>query len=150
MKRALVLAFLLPLFACGDDSTEPDLGLDGTWRFSYGNMTGSYIGINVTCNATAVDFTLTQTEDTFSGVQVGSGRVTCTGGGQTLVDNPVTNFTIVEGQINGNAVTFRLGLIAGQHTATVTGTSMSGTAQWILTSGNISVTVNGQFTAAKM
>jgi hypothetical protein len=150
VKKALVFVLLLPLLACGDDSTEPGLELDGTWRFTFGNMTGSYIGIAVSCNATAVDFTLTQTGNTFSGVQVGSGRITCSGGGQTLLDNPVANLTIVEGTVAGNTIAFRLGLIAGQHNATVTGTSMTGTAQWILASPQASVTVNGQFTAAKM
>jgi hypothetical protein len=149
MKRFLMLVLLLPLFACGDDSTGPEENLNGTWRFSYSNMTGSYIGITVTCTVTAVDVTLTTSGNTFSGIQQGTGRLTCTGGGQTLADSQIAGETIVNGQINGSTVTFRLGSINGQHTGTITGTSMTGTAQWIISSGNVSVTLNGQFTAAK-
>jgi hypothetical protein len=32
----------------------------------------------------------------------------------------------------------------------LSGTSMTGTAQWVVTSGNASITLNGQFTAAKI
>jgi hypothetical protein len=151
VKRFLVLAVLLPLFACGDDDpTGLDVDLNGTWRFSYTNMTGTYIGVTVSCSVTQVDFTLTRTGDTFSGVQVGSGRVTCNAAGQTLVDTDVSGETIVNGQISGSQLTFRLGSIPGQNTATISGTSMTGTAQWVLTQGNASVTLNGQFTAAKV
>jgi hypothetical protein len=152
MKRFLMLALLLPLFAaCGDDdSTGVQSDLNGTWRFSINNMTGTTLGVNINCNVTAVDFTLTTTGNTFSGIQVGTGRITCTGGGQTVADQTFAGETIVSGQINGSQVTFRLGTINGQHTGTVSGTSMTGTAQWVLTSGNFSVTLNGQFTAAKL
>jgi hypothetical protein len=147
----MVLAILLPLLACGDDdSSGPELNLDGSWRFTYNNITGSYLGIGVSCNVTTVDFTLTQTGDTFSGVQVGSGRLTCNSAGQTVLDSPVSGETIVDGQLSGSEVTFRLGSIPGQNTATISGTSMIGTAQWILSNGNVAVTMNGQFTAAKM
>ena len=149
MKRVLMLALLLPLFACGDDSTGPDENLEGTWRFSYANMTGATLGINVTCSVNTVDFTLTRSGSTFSGIQQGSGRIVCNSAGQTT-DSQVAGETIVNGQINGSTLTFRLGTIPGQHTGTMTGNSMTGTAQWIYTSGNLTVTLNGQFTAAKI
>lgn len=149
MKRFLMLALLLPLFACGDDSTGPEENLNGTWRFTYSNMTGSFIGTNVTCNVTALDATLTVTGNTFSGIQQGSGSMTCNVGGQTQVFQ-LTGNTIVDGQISGSTVTFRLGSVNGQHTATLSGTSMTGTAQWVITQGNASITLNGQFAAAKI
>jgi hypothetical protein len=145
-----MLVLLLPLFACGDDSTGVEDNLNGTWRFSYSNMTGSYIGVTVSCNVSALDAVLTVTGNTFSGIQQGTGTMNCTIAGQSQ-QFALSGNTIVDGQINGSNVTFRLGTTAGgQHTGTVTGTSMTGTAQWVITQGNQSITLNGQFTAAKI
>ena len=156
MKRLVMLALLLfvplSLTACSDDDDPSGLesNLNGTWRFSYNNMTGAVLGLTVACNVTAVDFNLTTSGTTFSGVQTGTGRLTCTLAGQPYVDTPFAGETIVNGQISGSQITFRLGTLTGQNTATVTGTSMTGTAQFIVTQGNQSVTLNGQFTAAKI
>src|SRR5688572_21135408 len=88
MRRFLMLALLLPLFAaCGDDdSTGLDANLNGTWRFSINNMTGTALGVPISCNVSSADFTLTTTGNTFSGIQTGTGRFVCTAGGQPLTD----------------------------------------------------------------
>ena len=77
----------------------------------------------ITCVAVAA---LPVSYTTFSGVQTGSGRLTCTLAGQPYVDTPFAGETIVNGQISGSQITFRLGTLTGQNTATVTGTSMTG------------------------
>jgi hypothetical protein len=154
MKRLVMLALLLfvPLSvtACSDDDdpTGLETSLNGTWRFSYNNMTGTLLGIPVSCSAAAVDFNLTTTGTTFSGIQVGTATGSCTLAGQTT-QQVLSGETIVNGTISGSTITFRLGTLAGQNTATVTGTSMTGTAQWIYALNNQTITLNGQFTAAK-
>lgn len=151
MKRLLLIVFGLGLSACAGDATGPkDASVAGTWRFSYSNMTGALQGITVSCSGGPFDFSVTQSGSTFSGVQVGLANLVCTSQGQTLFSQSVAGETIVNGQVTGSSVTFRLGSIAGQHTATVSGTSMSGSAQWIFADASTSLILSGQFTAARM
>ncbi|MGH7468843.1 MAG: hypothetical protein ACRENP_12875 [Longimicrobiales bacterium] len=151
MKRLLLGALSISLVACSSDTSGPsNAELAGSWRFSYVNMTGGVQGAVLTCNVASLDFTITQTGTTFSGVQNGAGRMSCVSGGQTIVDQLIGGETIVGGQITGQSITFRLGTIAGPHSATVAGTSISGTAQWVFPAGTTTVTMNGQFTAARM
>ena len=135
MKKIFMMVALLPLLACSD-STGTDADLNGTWRFTYTNLAGSYIGLNVQCTLGDVEFALTQSGDTFSGTQVGSEQLTCTAGGTTVADTELANFTIVNGQISGNSVTFQFGTVPGQNNATLSGdSSMSGTTQLLITGG---------------
>ena len=151
--RRLTLAFLLAaVAACGGDSSSgPDTpSIAGTWRFSFSNMSGAFQGIPVSCNAAALDFALSQSGTTFSGAQVGAGRLTCSAQGEIIVDDLIGLETIVGGTINGSNVSFRLGTFSSQHNGTVSGGSMSGTASWTITDGNLSLTLNGQFTAVRL
>ena len=148
--RILSVCLLSFLAACGDSTGPSNASLQGTWRFSYSNLTGAFQGATVTCGGGPFDFSITQTGSTFSGVQVSSARVTCSVQGTTVVDELIASETIVNGQISGSNVTFRLGSLAGQHSGTVTGTSMTGNAQWVFVEGNTTLTLNGNFSAAKL
>lgn len=151
MKRLLLVALFLPLLGCGGDATGPrQASVSGTWRFSYNSMAGTVQGVTVTCNVSALDFNLTQSGNTFSGIQVGTGNMSCSAPGVTPFSYSVVGETIVNGQITGSSISFRLGSVTGQNTAAVAGTSMSGTAQWVIPVDNAALTLNGQFTAAKM
>lgn len=146
----LVLLVSSTLLTGCSDATGPSApNLAGTWRFVYSNMAGTVEGVTIACNIGA-DFTITQTGSAFSGVQVGPARMTCSALGQPVVDEIVSGETIVNGQATGASITFRLGSIQGQSSGTVNGTSMSGTAQWLFVSGNSAMTLNGNFTAAKL
>jgi hypothetical protein len=152
MRRFPFAILLAATVACGGDSPSgPDTpSVAGTWRFSYNNMSGVVQGVSVSCNAAALDFALSQSGTTFSGAQVGVGRLLCFAQGQTIVDELIGSETLVAGSINGPSISFRLGTIAGQHNGTVSGGSMTGTATWSLNSGSVTVTLNGQFTAVRL
>jgi hypothetical protein len=147
-KRLGYLALVLLSAACSD-STGPDADLSGTWRFSYTDMSGPFQGGTLRCDLDAADFVITQTGFEFFGDQIGSARLRCTASGLTVVDELVGDETIENGEVSGRNVTFRLGTIAGQHNGRVSGSSISGTARWVLTSGNLSVTLDGEFDAER-
>lgn len=149
MKRSLLLSLVVVVAACGGDATGPkNASVGGTWRFAF-TLSGTMSGVAVTCTVGGADFNLTQSGNTFSGVQVGTGTLTCTAPGTQAFNEQIAGETIVNGQINGNAVTFSLGSIPGQHSGSISGTSMSGTAQWNLP-GATPIVLGGQFTAAKL
>jgi len=152
MKRFRLLLIVVAAVACsGKGLIGPwTPSIAGAWRFSYSGMSGALQGVTVTCTTGALDFTLTHSGTAFSGVQLGSSRVMCSAQGTTVVDAVLNAETIVNGTINGSSISFRLGTVPGQHTGTVSGTSMSGTARWLFTEGNTTLTLNGQFTAAKL
>ena len=146
MRRAwLVLPFLL-LGCGGGDSTGPSTAeVGGSWRFSWSNLSGS----GVSCNASG-DFQLTQSGTTFSGVQYGTGTIICLAGGESLTDL-IVGETLAAGQVNGSAVSFRIGSVQSTHSGTVSGGSMSGTATWTFDLGDgLVVNLAGQWTAVRL
>ena len=154
MKRFGMLALTLLLISCGDDSTEPDAELDGTWQFTYSSISGSLIGLTVSCTVTPVTFTITQSGNTFTGTQVGTSQLTCSAGALGTLQQPLTSYAIDNGQLSGSSVTFRFRNSAGaglegQNSETLSGTSMSGTTQLTVTVGTTPVTLTGQFTAQR-
>lgn len=151
MNRFLLLTITLGVLACGGDATGPqNASVAGTWRFNYTGMNATVQGSTMSCTAGPLDFAITQNGTAFSGTQVGSGAIACTAPGQEPLNDMISGETIVGGQVSGSAVSFRLGSIAGQHTGTVAGGSMSGTAQWIFSEGAMSLTLSGQFAATKL
>lgn len=110
-------------------------------------MSGMLEGVQFSCTAGSMDFSITQTGGSFSGVQTGTGRLVCSTASEIVVDTFISGETIVNGQITGSSLTFRLGSIDGAHSATVSGTSMTGNAHWLFEDGP---TLSGQFTAVKM
>ena len=158
-RRFLILALALPLVACGSNSTGPsDAAIEGSWRFTFNDMTGeSLLGEVVSCDTESIEFAMTQTGTTFSGVQVGNIILTCTAEGELVVEGLVAGLTIVNGQVSGSTVTFGfatvtfgVGFLSGQHIATVSGTSMDGTAQWIVTNENLTLLLTGELTAVRL
>jgi hypothetical protein len=145
-KRIGYLALVLVSAACSD-STGPEADLTGTWRFNYFDMSGPYQGATLSCDIDTADFTITQTGSTFFGDQIGSARMTCTAFGQLVVDELIGGESIENGQVSGRNVTFRLGTISGQHSGRISGSSISGTAQWTMSDGSRSITLNGDFEA---
>lgn len=148
---ALAVVATLPLTACsGDSSTGPEnVEISGTWQFTFGTMSGSLLGVVVNCNSDPFDFQITQTDVTFSGLQVGESELTCVAQGQVLSSGPVNSETIVDGEVDGSTVTFRFGSLQGLHTATVTGNAMSGTAEWTVTNEGLTLSLSGSFTAVR-
>ena len=151
MMRGPILLLIAATLSCGGDSNGPKTpSLTGTWRFSYSSMTGTFDGVTVECAATALDFTLSQSGNSFSGVQANLARIFCLRQGTAIVDTNLDQETLVNGSISGSTVSFQLGILGGPNAGTVTGSSMSGTAQWNFLSGNVPVTLTGPFTAAKL
>ncbi len=151
MNRFLLLTITLGVLACGGDATGPkNASLAGTWRFNYTGMSATVQGATFSCTAGPLDFNITQNGSAFSGSQVGSGAISCTAPGQDPLNDVISGETIINGQVSGSGVSFRLGSIAGQHVGTVIGSSMSGTAQWIFSEGSMTLTLSGQFAATKL
>jgi len=154
MKRLplpiLGLALLLGCGGANNNVVPPEDLVAGTWRFNYTNMGGSLQGLPVTCTPVTLDFSITQGLFTFTGVQVGSGTITCSTAAGVVTNRAITQETITRGQIDGRRIVFRLGQIPGSHTADVGPTSISGVAQWVLTAGNVLLILNGQFSATRL
>lgn len=152
MKRLPILALAL-LLGCGgsDNNVVPPATLvSGTWRFNYTNMTGQLQGLPVTCTPVSLDFSITQGLFTFSGVQVGTGTITCSTVAGVVTERVITRETITEGQIDGNTIVFRFGGIPASHIAVVTRTAINGAAQWVLSAANVTLILNGQVHAARL
>jgi hypothetical protein len=148
--RTMTLGLLAILaFGCGgSDSTGPNstANVAGTWTASLSNMSGS----GVSCSSTsATTLTLTQSNTTFSGGYSG-GELTCSGPGGTF-SSFVGNGTILNGQVNGNSVSFDLDTPDFHHTGTVSGNSISGSATWLIDFGAPTgeVTLSGSWGAAR-
>jgi hypothetical protein len=139
---------LIGILACGgNDGTGPgSTTISGTWSASLANLSGS----GVDCSSTSpTQLTLNQTGATFSGSYSG-GELFCTAPGST---GPVSVGTgsIVNGTVSGTSLSFDLGTPDFHHEGVVSGTSMSGTAQWTLDFGIPAgeVTLDGTWQAAK-
>jgi hypothetical protein len=152
MKRLPILA-LAVLLGCGGDNNSvapPETLVAGTWRFTYTNLTGSVQGIGVSCAPVELDFSITQGLFTFSGVQVGTGTVTCSTNAAVLVSQVITGETIVQGQIQGSSIAFGFGTMSGVQTGIVGRTSINGTSQWLLQGNGVTLLLTGQFTAVRL
>lgn len=148
--RTVIVSALLLVAACGESAgpfpVVSHAQLGGSWRFDFTNMIGTMDGELLTCSATNMNFAITQSHGTFAGVQVGDGHLFCTQAGETVADEPVGGETIINGTVSRNNVTFRLGSVEGAHTATVSGSTMTGTARWIFEN---ELTLDGEFQAAR-
>ncbi|HEU4647612.1 MAG TPA: hypothetical protein VFS33_01035 [Gemmatimonadales bacterium] len=125
MRAVFALTLLLVAGCSGDGPTASDPStLNGTWSASFTNLGGS----GISCSTTTVTATLTTSGNTFTG-NYGSGTMTCAAAGQSE-SAPIPGGVIVNGTINGNAVTFDLDTPDLHQTGTLSGNSMSGTAVW--------------------
>ena len=155
MRKQLWALMALALVACGGDSTGPSNtppNVAGAWRFTWANMDATVDGETIVCTA-IMDFNLNQSGATFSGVQTQTlGNMTCTILGEgTVLDEALGGETIINGQLTGQQVSFRLGTVDGTNTGTISGTSMTGNASWVFDlGGGTSVSLTGTWSAAKL
>lgn len=138
---------LLGVLACGDDNGAGpgSVNVTGTWSASLTNLSGS----GVSCSSTTpTQLTLDQTGTTFSGSYNG-GELFCSGPGGTG-PVPVGSGSVVNGTVSGSNLSFDLDTPDFHHTGTVSGSSMSGTAQWTMDVGLPlgMVTLTGNWEAA--
>lgn len=153
MKRFFSILGALVLVACsGDDSTNPSADqLDGTWRFSFSNVSGTRDGTTLSsCTIGVTDFTIAQTGSTFTGSQVGSSTAACTVFGVTVFSQSLTGLAIIDGQISGSTITFGIAGAQGQQSATITGNSISGTLHIVTGTTGDESTLDASFTATKL
>jgi hypothetical protein len=152
MKHLPILA-LAVLLGCGGSNNNvvpPENLVAGTWRFTYTNLTGSIQGLGVSCAPVSFDFSITQGLFDFSGVQVGTGTVTCSTNAAPIVNQAITGETIVQGKIDGRSIRFAFGTMGGLQTGIVGQTTITGTAQWVLVANSVTLILNGQFTATRL
>src|SRR5215470_16274306 len=152
MKRLLILA-LAVLLGCDNNNNNvvpPETLVAGTWRFRYTGMSGSIQGMGVSCGPVELDFSIRQGLFDFTGVQVGTGTVTCSTNVAPLISHVIAGEAITNGKIDGRSIGFRFGRIPGLQNGIVGLTSITGTAQWILVSNNVTLVLNGQFTAVRL
>jgi len=147
--RRLSVVLLAAALACGGESSSTgpsNANVTGAWSASFINFAGS----GITCNATGIIMQLTQTDTSFSGTYAGgtyvckgpSGAVQVAGGG---------NGTIINGIVNGAAVSFDVDTPNAHYTGTVSGLSLSGQgAETLNFGGTIGlVTLSGSWGAVK-
>jgi hypothetical protein len=149
MHRLPVHAILVWILACGgDDGTGPGFeNVTGSWNLSITNMTGG----GATCSTSSpVQISFQQNTTTLSGSFSGGGLLNCTAPFGSF-SAPISSGSVVNGQINGNQVSFDLGSAAFHQEGTVTGSSMGGTATWGFQSGSASTlgTLTGSWTATR-
>jgi hypothetical protein len=137
---------LLALAACGGDSpSEPsDADIDGPWRISYSNLSGS----GLTCGTpVAANLDLNQNGGAFTG-SYGPLTLRCTDGNTSAEAS--FEGVVANGTVDVNAVSFDLDTQDFHQTGTVSGTSMSGTARWVVDiGGGTTVTLNGNWSAVR-
>lgn len=121
MKR-LLAALLVLASACSKDSTGPSIpNVAGSWNADW-NFTVNGVNCHM---AGGLPLSLNQTGTSFSG-QFASGTFACTDGSSATFSNG----TVVNGNLNGNTVTFDLDTPDQHQTGTITGSTMSGNATW--------------------
>jgi len=144
--RMILLSMAVVLAACGggDGGSGPSIpDVAGSWRFAAQNLSGS----GVSCSFANAPLNLDQSGDTFTGTY-GPVSGSCLGGGESFdftVQGTVVNGTITQ----GGAVQFDLDSPDFHHSGNLSGNSMSGTARWFFDLGSQTVTLNGQWSAAK-
>jgi hypothetical protein len=139
---------LIGVLACGSDNGTGPISTDvtGSWSASLSDLSGG----SVSCNSTApTALTLDQTGASFSGSYSG-GELFCSGPGGTG-SMPVGSGSVIHGTVSGSNLSFDLDSPDFHHTGSLSGTSMSGTAEWTIDFGLPVgvVTLNGNWEAAK-
>lgn len=153
MKRVIV-ALTVGLIACSGDSAGPQgVSLEGNWVFSFSRGGSDIPAPPHVCRGDSLDFAITQRDATFTGVQVGSGRLRCEGqGGVSVLDVTIAGATIVDGSIEESDMSFR---INGPPSAVVTGSinpnesHLEGTAEWQVVIGGVTYRVVGSLSGDK-
>jgi len=148
---ATIAAGSLALSSCGVGDPfglldAEDTDLSGSWTYSSPNLDGTLVGSAVTCSVSGMTLSLTQTGTSFSGTAAG-GTFTCFDGGPPM-SQPLTA-VVANGQVDGKAVQFDFNASNWRHTGTVSGSTMSGSVTLVLEDVVATVTLNGQWSAAR-
>ena len=120
---------VLTILACGGDEIPsaprvPDVA--GVWTANWSNLNTN----GLSCLASGVHLTLTQYGTRFSGTY-NSGTLACN---DSVMGTP--NGMVVNGLLNGNGVTFQLDTPNLQQGGELSGSSMNGTAVWLVAGTN--------------
>ena len=139
------LAFAAIVAACGDTTGPKSVSLTGSWAYSASNLSGS----GLSCGVSGTIVSITQTGSTFTGAYSG-GTINCSGLGGTASE-AIGSGTVVNGSVNGNAISFDFDTQDFHNVGQASGNSISGTATLKLDFGAPTGVVNlvGQFAAAK-
>jgi len=116
---------LVSTLGCGEgDPAEPLLPADvgGRWQFRFGLMTGP----GVRCGPYAIEYVITQSGNTFTGVVDSGYSISCSEGG---MPEHITS-SISDGEVAGNSVTFELAMGEAEYVGTVEGDAMNGSSTW--------------------
>jgi hypothetical protein len=149
MHRLPLLGPLVWILACGGDDNGTGPGrfanVSGSWSLSITNMTG---GGGSCSTSSPIQLTLNQSTTAFTGTYGGGGVLSCTA--------PFGSFSaatgsgsVLNGQVDGNEVSFDIGTANFHQVGTVNGSSMAGTATWTFESGSASTLgeLTGSWTA---
>lgn len=145
MKRAILVVALFAIVGCGGGDTGPSTAnISGTWSYAATNLVGG----GITCSAAGTTLTLSQSGATFSGSYAG-GTLTCSAPGVAPQSSPVGSGIVVSGNVGVTSVSFNFDTSDWSNTGTISGNSMSGTAHVIVTDGTNTLTLTGNFAAAR-
>ncbi len=115
--RYAVLLLVLGLAACGDSPSA----LDGSWDYRVSTLaTGDN---SVRCSVTDMIIGLNQVGSSFSG-NTNGGIFECFG---LDVPRNLPRLTVINGRVEGNAVTFAINYNSWTHTGALMGNAISGT-----------------------
>ena len=147
LRRGSSLLAAVVLGCGGDDPSGPKSeDIHGTWRVSYYSMTFG----NFACDVDPVDYVITQFGPTFSGTSSATWAVNCSNGADAISQTFVGG-TIYEGSIDGDQITFYIPEAAAILEGTMSGTSMIGTAMWLLdVGGGTRVLLYGYFSGERL
>jgi hypothetical protein len=140
---------LAAVAACGGDDGSTGVGsinVGGTWNISVSNMSGQ----GASCSTTSpVRATIRQTGSTFTGTYSG-GIITCLTPTESF-SSALGSGAVTNGEITGNTISFDLDSPDFHHDGTVSGNSMSGSAEWTYDFGLPLgvVTLTGSWSAVK-
>ncbi len=151
MKRSAgvlaAAAIMFVIVGCGSDSTtEPqNAQVGGLWSYNTGQLSGGLAGLGVRCFITNVDLSLNQTGATFTGSANG-GNIRCTVAGVTVMDGPLGNQVVVNGNVSGNDLSFDIDTLAWSNSGRESGNQMSGSVSLTIdlggTTGSVDLTCN--------
>ena len=132
-----MLRYMLPalttvavtLAACGGDDTNTgpagSLNVGGTWHVSLSNLSGN----GASCSTSSpIRMTIRQTGSTFTGTYDG-GVLNCLTPTESFA-TAVGSGTIINGEVSGSTVSFDLGDEDFHADGTISGSAMSGSAEW--------------------